>query len=206
VLARAFDVPALGLMALAPGLDLSNHGAPGADHVGTVELTGSERLPVTASARVGAGAAPALVLRAGTGGAVEGEPLLHAYAGAAASATAAASAAKPVRSGAAWRAAASVAGLAAKQTQRQLRARCGATLRETGGAAGPMRPKGAPDGLGACAVAVQRTRCGACGKHRAAAAARVSTQLHPKTRAARTAAGRTQGWRRRTDIRRERVS
>jgi hypothetical protein len=79
VLARAFDVPSLGLMALAPGLDLCNHGVG----AGTVELEGGSAASATCAARAGT-PPPALLLRAGAAGAAEGEPLLHAYAGAAA--------------------------------------------------------------------------------------------------------------------------
>jgi hypothetical protein len=80
VLARAFDVPSLGLMALAPGLDLCNHGQGG-----TLELSGGAEASRVATCVARAGVTPpALLLRAGGAGAHEGEQVLHAYAGAAA--------------------------------------------------------------------------------------------------------------------------
>jgi hypothetical protein len=78
VLARAFDVPSLGLMALAPGLDLCNHGSGC-----TLELSGGAEASRVATCVARAGAPPpALLLRAGASGADEGAQVLHAYAGA----------------------------------------------------------------------------------------------------------------------------
>lgn len=78
VLARAFDVPSLGLLALAPGLDLCNHA--GGAHVAAVALEGGNAAR-TAAGRAGS-APPALTLRAGAAGVAEGEALTHCYAGA----------------------------------------------------------------------------------------------------------------------------
>jgi hypothetical protein len=79
VLARAFDVPSLGLLTLAPGLDLCNHA--GGAHVASVALEGESSAARTAAGRAGS-APPALALRAGAAGAAEGEALTHCYAGA----------------------------------------------------------------------------------------------------------------------------
>ena len=84
VLARAFDVPSMGLLALAPGLDLCNHGggAGGGEHVATVALEGGGGAYAAATCAGRAGAQPpALVLRAGAAGALEGDGVLHRYAG-----------------------------------------------------------------------------------------------------------------------------